>query len=311
MRSSPSTTTIRRSFWILLVVAFVVESGAAILAARSAYAQVVCHWSVLAINHRDIPACFHPAPLVGVHTWIPAAAVTLVILASLVFAIRELLHQHQDVHDRRADLDRCQPPTPAALAKVARDGTGHVRVVGSERAICYTIGYIRPETIVSTRTTEILTSDQLQAALAHEASHRRRRDPLRFVIANVVARGLFFMPVLRDLAGSAYLATEVRADDGAAALYGAPCLLRAIAKVGAAMSEPTSGTSAMAATELLDERMVILLGGDPPRILLNRRRVVVSTVALLVVIGLALLVPNRTPAQRPQPVHSVSVAVHR
>ncbi|MDO8209523.1 M48 family metalloprotease [Conexibacter sp. CPCC 206217] len=59
--------------------------------------------------------------------------------------------------------------------------------------------------------------EPLHALLAHEAAHARRRDPLRRLGGEVVARGLFFLPVLRPLSARQAAVAELRADAAAVA----------------------------------------------------------------------------------------------
>jgi Zn-dependent protease with chaperone function len=55
---------------------------------------------------------------------------------------------------------------------------------------------LRPRIYVSSGTTALLSGAQLDAVLAHEAHHARRRDPLRMLVARTLAESAFFVPVL-------------------------------------------------------------------------------------------------------------------
>src|SRR5262249_24318073 len=89
-------------------------------------------------------------------------------------------------------------------------------IVGTRpTALC--AGLPRPRLYVTTAALEILSPTELEAVLAHEAHHRRRRDPLRLAVAQVLADALYFLPAVRRLAEHHALLTEIDADAAAVA----------------------------------------------------------------------------------------------
>ena len=66
---------------------------------------------------------------------------------------------------------------------LARLGWRHLQVVASDEVLCFCIGLLRPRIVVSTGLVELLDQAELEAVLAHEASHQRRRDPMRLMVA--------------------------------------------------------------------------------------------------------------------------------
>ena len=61
----------------------------------------------------------------------------------------------------------------------------------------------------------LVDDDELEAVLAHEAHHRRRRDPLRIAVARVFGHAFFFLPILRRLSDRYCAMAELAADDAA------------------------------------------------------------------------------------------------
>jgi Zn-dependent protease with chaperone function len=79
------------------------------------------------------------------------------------------------------------------------------------RAFC--AGLLRPQIYISTAALAALSRTELEAVLAHERHHRRRRDPLRIALGRVFARSLFFMPGAQLLHERYCALAELAADD--------------------------------------------------------------------------------------------------
>jgi len=189
---------------------------------------------------------------------------------------------------------------------LTRFGLRAVQVVPTDKVLCFCMGLLRPRIVVSTGLVDLLDRAELDAVLAHEASHQRRRDPLRLMVASVAIRGLFFVPALTDLARAARLTTEVEADAAAVARYGYSNLLRALKTVLEAVPLTPAGASAMVASDLMSER-VQALDGDHPRVIIRWRRLVASIAALTVLLTLGLAVPSATKTPPLVPVHRIVV----
>lgn len=101
---------------------------------------------------------------------------------------------------------------------VTRDA--HLTVIDDPQPQAFCAGYLRPEVYVSAPAVSILSPGQLQAVLAHEHHHRRRRDPLRLATGAVLSRAVFFLPVLNHLWARYAELAEVRADRAAVAACG-------------------------------------------------------------------------------------------
>src|SRR5439155_13985574 len=79
-------------------------------------------------------------------------------------------------------------------------GVTPVRVVADPAPQAFCVGTIRPRIYVSVGALKRLSATELDAVLAHERHHQRRRDPLRLLVVEALAHGLFFLPALRPLA---------------------------------------------------------------------------------------------------------------
>lgn len=98
----------------------------------------------------------------------------------------------------------------------ARELGGHaVTLVASERPLAFCAGLLRPRIYVSTGAVDCLSADQLQAVVAHEAHHVRRRDPLRLLAMRALGDAFGPLPPLRSLCGRERELADLAADAAA------------------------------------------------------------------------------------------------
>ena len=114
-------------------------------------------------------------------------------------------------------------PIGAAAARVGLPPE-RVRVVEGLPNPAFTAGFWRPRVYVAASLPDVLDAPQLEAVLAHENAHVRRRDPLRLSLLRFLACTLFYIPALRRLAADLTDEAEIDADDAAVA-RGAPLAL--------------------------------------------------------------------------------------
>lgn len=183
-----------------------------------------------------------------------AAAAVALVLAGLG-AIVVLLALRATARELRANRRFGQT---MRARDVRRHGDVYVFEAPDAQAFC--AGLLRPRLYLSTGAARLLPADELRAVLAHERHHRDRRDPLRIAIGRVLARALFFMPVLGRL-HSRYCATVELAADAAAvrADGGSPAAL------ASAMLAFDGSTHPASSVGIAPERVDHLLGRHAPR----------------------------------------------
>lgn len=107
----------------------------------------------------------------------------------------------------------------SALLRVSGDEARVGGLIWSAAPLSVTAGLIRPLVLVSTGLRSRLAPRHLEAVLAHERAHARRRDPLRLMA--VALLGAAYAPgVRRLLLSDAALACEEAADEEAARVVG-------------------------------------------------------------------------------------------
>ena len=149
------------------------------------------------------------------------------------------------------------------------------------RAFC--AGLLRPRVYVSAAAVAMLDQDALNAVLAHERHHARRRDPLRFAAGRVLAHALFFLPELGLLVARHQALAELSADESA--VDGAPAQRSALARAMLSFSDAsTSGGGGG-----IDPARIDYLLGEPPSWRFPSLLCVAAAGVLALVVAVAVL----------------------
>jgi beta-lactamase regulating signal transducer with metallopeptidase domain len=172
---------------------------------------------------------------------------------------------------------------------------------GTPAAFC--TGLLRPRVVVTEGLLARLGEDERRAAVAHELEHARGRAPLKVSLARLAARGLFWLPVLRDLADRYVFLAEVEADRAAVRQTSTPALAGALLEVLAAPGLTTSvGLADFADARL--RRLVDPASGPPP---LFRRSSIVLSGLSVVAVGALLVWQPHLAANESSHLHAMSV----
>lgn len=145
------------------------------------------------------------------------------------------------------------------LRAVSQGTIGGAVVLPDEVPRAFCAGLVRTQIYISSGAVRRLDPAALNAVLAHERHHVARRDPARLATARVLARALYFLPVLRALARRHELLAELNAD--ASAVGTAPHARAALARAMLVFEE--SGAAAGAGIGIDLARVDHLLGESP------------------------------------------------
>lgn len=165
-----------------------------------------------------------------------AGGVISIALLSLPFllALAGVGHGARTQWRTRRMLRRLQPrieSAPKLLTAADASGlSGRVDVVASDELIALTYGLTRPRVLLSQGAVEALTTAELRAVLAHEATHVGRRDPLRLLAAEIASATFVIFPLVREFARHVLVATELAADRAAVASWGRRALAGGLLK---------------------------------------------------------------------------------
>ena len=221
----------------------------------------------------------------------PAAAFFAVLSAGTVLAARSLWQQHRATR-RLAEHVRANrlPATADIDAASQRAGLASaVDLVDSPEAWSFTYGLRAPRVAVSSQLAASISTDELDAVLAHERYHVRNRDPLKVVVARALPSAFFFLPALGHLRARYLVGRELAADRGALAATGRQPLAAALYRVVAGPGWPELATAAaIGGDDLLDVRLTQLETGEEPAMTTIPRPVLAATGLGLVLLAAAL-----------------------
>lgn len=200
----------------------------------------------------------HHVALLGQTLSYPVANVDAIVVVALaavgaLTVVRALIGLAHEVRDssrfRRALSAVALKPLPGAPSAL---------LIADERPRAFCAGLLRPQVYVSTAAVRLLDVAALNAVLAHERQHVRRRDPLRLAVGRALAQALFFVPGLADLLARQQAMAELGADE--TAVNAAPANRSALARAmlgfaDATVAEPSAG---------VDPARIDYLLGEPP-----------------------------------------------
>lgn len=170
-----------------------------------------------------------------------AAVVLLGFLARATTAWARTFRDARRARPPRGELPGERIATRRYLGRADPD----VRVLPADEPIAYTVGLLRPRTVLSVGLLRSLGDRERRAVLAHERAHARRRHTLVLFVANAIARAFGFVPSVR--LSVAYMATalEATADAEAAETVGDPLVvaeaLASVARLRLTGAHPVPG----------------------------------------------------------------------
>lgn len=221
-----------RSFVALVAVGFIIELGGGTMAALGLRTLARCYlaWPVGSRGSRPA-ACMEPIAGVGFHLFVPAIILVGVLCASIVLGGAHAVRSVHSAQRLEILLGPRVTDIPEELSTAAEQAGSRAELRDHAAPYGVCIGIFSPRVAVSTALLRTLTPDELVAVLAHEERHRRRRAPLRRLVARTTARALFYVPILGDLSAAHVVEEEILADEESCAVVGTRSLVKALAKL--------------------------------------------------------------------------------
>lgn len=282
----------------MATVGLATETLAAWLAYGCAARELPCRFAPAETLFGTSSACPVPAALVGHDSFVPGALLALVVVTSAALFIGRLSGIALATTRALRDLRRNEAEVPDRLQSIAADaGCPRAELVLTDEPtpLAYCIGFFRPRVVVSAGLLDSLSDASLRAVLAHESSHRRRRDPLRATLGHSLASALFFVPAIRDLATATVVENEVSADARASDAEGTSNLAAALLVLLNSPSPP--GSSGLATDEILQLRLDALESHKRPTLRLKPVRLATSALLFSTVLTTAAWSPHYPASQ--------------
>lgn len=207
----------------------------------------------------------------------------LLFISGLMYAtvdrVRAWWRQRSVLLLLRAATPEPGEPLYAATAAVGLD-PARIRMVAGLPSPAFTVGWLNPLVYVDESLAITLSAAELEAVVAHEAAHVRRRDPLRFSALRFLACALFWLTAVRRLVEDLADEAEVVADD--AAVRGQPLALASALLTLAQWRAPRPTGVGFGDRDMLDRRIRRLAGEPvPPESRLTRRAVATAFLILM------------------------------
>ena len=223
----------------------------------------------------------------------PAAVVLAIVLFGSVRAVFAFVDQREATLQLARRFDDARLPVPQPLENAARSAglsPGRLRYIDSDEPFSCAYGLGTPRVAISRALYEAAAPDELDAVMAHEAFHVRNRDPVKIVLARVLASAYFFLPALGGLRARYGAAIELAADRQAVRTCGTRSLAGALRHVVSAPGWEEFGTAAaIGGPDLLELRVEQLERGEEPAIARMPARSVVLTIVTLTVLAAVIV----------------------
>lgn len=282
-----------RSFTALVTLGGIVEFGGAAVAILGLDTLARCYLAGLGSSLTIRPAvCMEPIAGVGFHLFVPSVLLVSILFGSTVLGTRHAVHSLADAKR----LDRLLGPrvmtSRSDLSKAVQEaGAPEIEVRENTEPYGVCLGILRPRVVVSTALLSFLTHDELVAVVAHEERHRRRRAPLRRLVAGATTRALFYLPVLGDLSAAHVIEEEVVADEESRVVVGTHALIRALAKLSGTRRPDQATALAFGDSSTLPYRLRAIREGRVVRPAPGRLGVAISVSSLCSLVLLVLWMP--------------------
>jgi Zn-dependent protease with chaperone function len=214
----------------------------------------------------------HLSPWAWRGVGLATAAAWLLAVAGAVLFLRDVIPFALDFARGRSTQRTATAPSPALRAAMERSAAAlgialpRLVVLLSQHPILICRGVRKPIIVASTGLCEMLTPDELEAAIAHEMAHAKHRDPV-LGWGLMLVRGLcFFSPAVQLAARAAVAEIERRADHSAARVVGsAEAVVASLRKLSSSARIPAYSARTWHGFRLaaIEERCQALLSAWP------------------------------------------------
>ncbi len=89
----------------------------------------------------------------------------------------------------------------------------HIMVIRHAQPLAFTAGLRRPLVVLSTAMIEMLSDEELDAVVHHEIYHQQNHDTYKIFMMQLIARSLWFIPLVRWSLNNYNIMSELMADE--------------------------------------------------------------------------------------------------
>ncbi len=233
---------------------------------------------------------------------------TILLLAIAAFVASAVKGTLALAYSRRIRAEfPTSPILPAKLARICErifEGKKpRFRISDAEKPMAFTNGIVKPSICLTTGLIAQLTEEELEAVIAHEYAHIRRRDNLLGFLASMIRDFLFPLPIAHFLFGLFAREKELAADELAVELTNKPYeLASAMLTISRLNLDPMPGAALIApAVATTETRIKKLLESDGMKEYLFAKLVIAFALSAMIVtagVGAALANPAGEAAKK-------------
>jgi len=246
-----------------------------------------------AAAHAGMWAGVMPCPTISMSACLATAAAIVGGGSLAAVVLRAARLGHRAARDLAA-LPRARLPGPARAA-ATRAGARWVTCVQGSEPLAFCAGLWRPRIYLTDTAARVLGPAELDAVLAHETAHARRRDPLRRLAVRAAADVLFYLPLAGWWSGRQIQRAELAADRAAISHAGPKAVAAALLSVGTpAQHRSAAPAAALAYGGAIDARIAQLSGEAVPAQRPRAKPVIFSLAGLVLILSLAMCVGQAT-----------------
>lgn len=224
---------------------------------------------------------FLPEPI---NFWLSGTA-RGVLLAFLIVSTGLIARRFWRIRQFASTVNNLPITAPAGqMADICRrlDLEQQVVVLETPTPLAFCFSLLRPRIYVSTGLAATLTGGEIEAVLLHEAHHRRRYDPLRTLLVDILSTLFFFLPIVGEWRRSFLTAIELAADRHAIQLVGKPAFAGALHKLlSSGPAIPLANADGVLGFSVTEARIAHLLDKQQPARHVSKHGLSTSSMGLL------------------------------
>jgi beta-lactamase regulating signal transducer with metallopeptidase domain len=136
----------------------------------------------------------------------------LLVVIAASSALASLLKTHRKMKQLKVSVQTAIPVDVGMLARSCGIRAADIKVIKSPDPFVYCHGVSRTRVFISTGMLGRLNRKELEAVIIHEAHHYQHHHPSSLFMGKLLARTLFFLPIIKELSRLMEVQIEINAD---------------------------------------------------------------------------------------------------
>lgn len=198
----------KRQSSIMLIVSLII-SGTIFLQMGLYFIAMIAGWNV---RYNLVAVC---------HSWMKAIGLSsldyvldVLVIYTLFFTLWKIASQfYHAVRMKKRFEQYRENRLTIDMNRTYGEGQDVCIVISHPTPLAITMGFIRPQIVLSTGLMSLLTADELKAVISHEMYHKEQRDPLRIFLMALCSSTIWYIPILKWCNQKYRIVKELLADE--------------------------------------------------------------------------------------------------